>query len=230
MLQTHRGMAALVFILRYKLMTHAGSSSAMEMLTPPVLKGERVHLGPLKMDNLHTHFKWNNDPELNRYDSLGPVNEREPLSSFMKRFERMVVTPPPGVLDWEIITPEGELIGVAFADHLSMSHERCRIGVTICKRDYWGEGYGCGTLHVLLRYLFDDLELHRVSAEAFAFNSAWRSLLEGMGFSHEMSQRDFLVRDGERHNLHTYAMLRPYYVQHAEALPRPWEKYIGAAA
>jgi len=195
----------------------------MELHAPPQLTGPNVSLGPLQMSNLYTHHRWNNDPELNRYDSMEPVPGKEPLSSFKGRLEQMIASPPPGVLDWEIHTAEGELIGLAFADHLSTASQRCRIGVTICDRSCWGKGYGAGTLHVLLDYLFNDLRLHRVAAQSFPFNTAWRKLLEGMGFTHESVQADFLLRDGERFGLHTYAMLRPYYEAHAKTLPRPWE-------
>jgi len=196
----------------------------MELHAPPKLSGANVRLGPLQMSNLYTHYRWNNDPELNRYDSMESVTQKESLSSFKRRLEQMIVSPPPGVLDWEIYTEDDTLIGLAFADHLSTASERCRIGITICDRSYWGKGYGAGTMHVLLKYLFMELELHRVAAQAFPFNTAWRKLLTGMGFSHESKQEDYLLREGTRYPLHTYAILRPYYKAHADTLPRPWEQ------
>jgi len=175
----------------------------------PLERG-RIRFTPLQMDNIYKHFRWNNDPELNRLDSETPYEE-ESLGEFKKRFEKMCYAPPPSHRDFEIHTQEGMLIGVAYIAGISDHHRHALIGITIGDRDYWGAGYGRESLHLLLDYCFDEVDLHRVSAETFEYNTAWRELVEGMGFTKEGTAREYLYRDGQYWDKHNYALLEDEY-------------------
>jgi RimJ/RimL family protein N-acetyltransferase len=166
------------------------------------------------MENIHTHFRWNNDPELNRLDSEIPYEE-ESFGDFKERFEQLCNDPSPAHRDFEIHDVEAEaLIGVAYVARISQHHHHALVGVTIGEQDYWGYGYGRESLRLLLRYCFQILDLHRVSAEAFEYNTDWRDLLEGVGFAKEGTAREYLVRDGEYWDKELYALLEQEYRQH----------------
>jgi len=165
----------------------------------------------LRMQNIHTHFKWNNDAELNRLDSEAPHRE-EPFGSFKERFERLSDEESSSHRHFEIHdTVEETLIGVAYVAGISPHHRHAMVGVTIGEREYWGQGYGRESLRLLLRYCFRELELHRVSAETFEYNTAWRDLVEGMGFVKEGAAREYLYRDGEYWDKNLYALLAREY-------------------
>lgn len=180
----------------------------------PLERG-RIRFTPLQIDNIYKHFRWNNDPELNRLDSETPYEE-ESLGTFKKRFEKMCYSPPPSHRDFEIHTQEGTLIGVAYIAGISEHHRHALIGITIGNRDYWGAGYGRESLRLLLDYCFDEVGLHRVSAETFEYNTAWRELVEGMGFTKEGTAREYLYRDGQYWDKHNYAMLEGEYRSQSE--------------
>lgn len=172
---------------------------------------DRVRFTPLQMDNIHTHFRWNNDPELNRLDSETPYEE-EPFGQFKERFEQLCEHPTASHRDFEIHDDERDvLIGIAYVARIDAHHQHARIGVTIGDRAYWGKGYGRESMHLLLRYCFDQLGLHRVRAATFEYNTAWRDLVEGMGFTKEGTARDYLYRDGRFWDKENYALLEPEY-------------------
>lgn len=175
----------------------------------PLERG-RIRFTPLQMENMYTHFRWNNDPELNRLDSEIPYEE-ESLSEFKKRFEQMCFAPPPSHRDFEIHADDGTLIGVAYIAHISPHHRHALIGITIGDRDYWGEGFGRESIRLLLDYCFEEVNLHRVSAETFEYNTAWRELVEGIGFTKEGTAREYLFRDGRFWDKHNYALLEDEY-------------------
>jgi len=181
----------------------------IQAVTP--LTYERVRFTPLQIDNIHTHFRWNNDPELNRLDSEMPYEE-EGFGQFKDRFEQLCEHPSPSHRHFEIHDNEQDvLIGIAFVDRIDAHHKRARIGVTIGDRAYWGKGYGRESMRLLLHYCFDRLELHRVRAATFEYNSAWRDLVEGMGFTKEGTARDYLCRDGRFWDKENYALLEQEY-------------------
>ncbi len=191
-----------------------------------VLEGAHVRFTPLQMDNIYTHFRWNNDPELNRLDSEIPY-EAETFGEFKQRFERMCLQPSPSQCDFEIhalgapsgdgeASPDaagaqGTLIGVAYVANISAHHRHGLVGVTLGARDYWGAGYGRESLALLLSFCFDTLGLHRVSAETFEYNTAWRNLVVGAGFQKEGTAREYLFRDDRFWDKKNFALLRPAY-------------------
>jgi RimJ/RimL family protein N-acetyltransferase len=163
------------------------------------------------MENIHTHFRWNNDPELNRLDSELPYEE-ESFGNFKERFEQLCNDPSPAHRDFEIHDEEEDrLIGVAYVAHISPHHHHGLVGITIGEREYWGHGYGNESLRLLLTYCFRELELHRVSAESFEFNTSWLRLLEDVGFKKEGTAREYLYRDGQYWDKALYALLEREY-------------------
>jgi RimJ/RimL family protein N-acetyltransferase len=180
------------------------------------LEEGRVRFTPLQMENIHTHFRWNNDPELNRLDSELPYEE-ESFGDFKERFEQLCNDPSPGHRDFEIHDrEEGALIGVAYVAHISPHHHHAMIGITIGEREYWRQGYGTESLRLVLKYCFRELDLHRVSAESFEYNTAWRDLLENIGFTQEGTAREYLYRDERYWDKELYALLEDEYRDQVE--------------
>lgn len=174
----------------------------------------RIRFTPFQMENIYTHFRWNNDPELNRLDSEIPYEE-ESFGEFKDRFEQLCFNPSPAHRDFEIHAIEDDtLIGIAYVARISEHHRHALVGITIGDRDYWGRGYGREALALLLSYCFDQLDLHRVSAATFEYNTAWRDLVEGMGFTKEGTARDYLYRDGQYWDKENYALLEGEYREH----------------
>ncbi len=180
------------------------------------LEEGRVRFTPLQMENIHTHFRWNNDPELNRLDSELPFEE-ESFGTFKERFEQLCNNPSSAHRDFEIHDLEADkLIGVAYVAQISPHHHHATVGITIGERDYWGHGYGKESLRLLLRYCFRELELHRVSAETFEYNTSWRDLIRGFGFIKEGVCREYLYRDGQYWDKELYSLLEREYREHLD--------------
>jgi RimJ/RimL family protein N-acetyltransferase len=175
-----------------------------------VLRGKRVLLSPLHMDNIHQHFDWNNDPELNRMDSELPF-EKEGFGDFKQRFEDLVYHPSPAMRDFEIHAEDGTLIGIAYVANVSPHNRHCMVGITIGNRNYWGRRYGRESLEVLLDFCFNELGLHRVGTETFEYNTAWKRLVIEAGFRKEGTEREYLYRDGQFWDKEVFSLLEPEY-------------------
>lgn len=182
----------------------------MPTIELPELENELVRLAPLSMDHLYKHFEWNNDSELNRLDSEVPYEE-ESLPDFKRRFEQFVYEPHPGIIDLEVHKIDGTLIGVIYIVGISRHNGNATIGVTIGDRDCWGHGFGRAALQLGLELCFDHLELHRVMAETFEYNAAWRKLVEWAGFQAEGTLREHLRLEGTYWDKQIYGMLRSEY-------------------
>jgi len=82
------------------------------------------------------------------------------------------------------------------------------VGIGIGERDYWSKGYGSDAMRLLLRFAFHELNLARVSLEAFAHNARAIRSYEKAGFQHEGIQRQWEGRDGERRDAVSMGILR----------------------
>jgi len=54
----------------------------------------------------------------------------------------------------------------------------------------------------------DELNLHRLCLTVFSYNEAAIALYRQLGFRHEGTYREHLQRDGQRHDMHLYGILR----------------------
>jgi [ribosomal protein S5]-alanine N-acetyltransferase len=84
----------------------------------------------------------------------------------------------------------------------TLSHVRRGVSMT-ASLGYWvgamyaGNGYITAAVRAIVRYAFDDLDLHRVEAACQPDNLASRRVLEKAGFTHEGAARAYLKINGQ---------------------------------
>jgi RimJ/RimL family protein N-acetyltransferase len=57
---------------------------------------------------------------------------------------------------------------------------------------HWGKGYGYEAMQLVLRFAFDELNLHRVQLTVFSYNERVIVLYEKLGFQHKGKYREYL--------------------------------------
>lgn len=177
---------------------------------PSLLEGPQVKLTALHFDNIRAHFRWRNDPSLSHVASDQPF-QPESYRSFADRFDARLRHPAPGVHEFEIHRTDSTIIGYAFIECSTTHSHEASIGLVIGDTDARSHGYGHEALALLIDHAFKTLHLHHLSAEAFAFNTAWQALLNKANFQQETVRRDFLFRDGQYWDTMTYGLLASEY-------------------
>ena len=92
-------------------------------------------------------------------------------------------------------------IGLIGLDGIQWVRGDAWVGIGLGEREYWGEGYGTDAMGILLRYAFEELNLHRLSLSVFEYNSRAIRSYEKAGFVIEGRVRQFLNRDGRRYDM-----------------------------
>ena len=77
----------------------------------------------------------------------------------------------------------------------------------ILKPGAQGKGYGTDALRVLLRFAFDEMNLHKITLLVYENNESGRRLYEKVGFQYEGTLRQQIYRQGEYHNQLVYSIL-----------------------
>jgi RimJ/RimL family protein N-acetyltransferase len=73
---------------------------------------------------------------------------------------------------------------------------------------FWGRGYGSEAAREVLRFGFEDLELHRIYAGYFARNSASGRIMQKLGMQYEGTLRHHVLKWDEYLDVVYYGILR----------------------
>lgn len=153
--------------------------------------------------------KWMRDSEFVRLLDTDPARLLS-VDKYKEWFEKDLVEQQKNdELFFLIRTLEEDLtIGLIGLDGIQWVHGDAWVGIGLGEREYWGKGYGTDAMRILLRYAFEELNLHRLSLSVFEYNSRAIRSYEKVGFVIEGRARQFLNRDGRRYDMIFMGILR----------------------
>jgi RimJ/RimL family protein N-acetyltransferase len=180
------------------------------MVGANLFHGTHIRLTALTPDDLPAMARWYEDAEFLRlYDSRPayPKTEAE-LARWLKGVAEDTNTFVFAVRPLD----SDDLLGYLELDGVEWQHGVCGLGLGFGERANWGKGYGYEATRLALRYAFDELNLHRVQVTVFSYNRRSLALVDKVGFRREGVFRERLQRDGKRHDMILYGMLRHEWV------------------
>ncbi len=167
----------------------------------------RLKLRPFQPDDAAAFSAYRSDPEVARYQGWTAPYSLQQAQEFI---QEMIATVPGTPGQWYQIAVElkssGELIGdVAF--HIEAnSPQQAILGITLATA-FQGQGYAAEAMNCLLKFLFEELKLHRVSAYIDVENPASYHLVEKLGFRREAHFIENCWFKGAWGSEYLYAML-----------------------
>jgi len=178
----------------------------------PRMETERVVLRALRMDDCDFVFREWADPVVTHY-----ICDEEPLRIREQAEEmlRLLQTPEemPNFKRWGIeLKAEGCLIGTCGYHKWKPQHHHAEIGYDLWP-DYWGQGLMPEALTALLRFGFEELDLHRVEATTHTQNERSQRVLAKLGFRREGILREYYCRDGIYNDQVLFSLLRREWQQ-----------------
>jgi RimJ/RimL family protein N-acetyltransferase len=175
-----------------------------------MLIGERVRLRSIEREDLPTFVRWFNDPEVRQYLMM-----YEPMSMAKEErwFEEMLERKNDFVFAIEAqIGEQWVPIGNVGLHRIDWKNRTAVFGIALGEKAYWGQGFGTDATRTMLRFAFEELNLHRVELEVFDFNSRAMRSYEKAGFRHEGTRRQALFRHGRYHDVHLMSILQSEYL------------------
>ena len=172
---------------------------------PNLFTGKQVRLESISLErDVELWAKWNNDSEYQQLLDWGPSNLRTP-----KQLREWVEKEFENLYDFYIHTlADDHVIGFLSLSGFNWTAREAWLGVGIGEREYWGKGYGTDAINILLRFAFQELNLHRVSLDVFEYNERAVRSYEKLGFQHEGRLRQLLNRFDRRWDLIYMGILR----------------------
>jgi|SRR5581483_1727413 RimJ/RimL family protein N-acetyltransferase len=163
-----------------------------------------------------TMQEWHRDTEFFRL-GYGRIAQPWSLERVKQRIERIGDEPDEPVFAIRTLADD-KLIG-QLGLWVERPHGEGFVWILIGERAYWNKGYGTDAMRVLLRYAFQELNLHRVSLRVFAFNARAIRSYEKVGFKPEGHLRHALNRMGQRWDEVWMGILRREWQASAAAPP-----------
>ncbi|MFE6418184.1 GNAT family protein [Streptomyces enissocaesilis] len=164
----------------------------MDFSVKPVLTGERTVLRPFTEADAARMGEIVGDPEVRRFTG-SPGHE---LTPELLRSWYGSRSAQPGRLDLAVTDPaDGEVLGEVVL-HAWVPEERSCTFRTLIGARGRGRGIGTEATRLIVGYAFEELGLHRVQLDAYAFNDRALRVYEKVGFVREGVRREVERRDG----------------------------------
>jgi len=145
-----------------------------------MITGERTRLRAIERSDIPAFVRWFNDPEVRSYlTTYSPLSQAEEERWFKKQLD------DEDRHNLAIETSEGVHIGVLGFHEIDWKNRCAGCGIVIGERSFWDQGYGTDALRTLLRFAFDEMNLHRVFLYVYDFNERGIRCYEKVGFQHE---------------------------------------------
>lgn len=176
----------------------------------PVLYGKTVMLREYRREDLEDIRAWVNDPAVTRY--LGGGSLLKPQTCEMTR--AFLEAKLAGGYQFVIARlSDGAYLGQIDACDLDLINRRAEIGIVLGDKSWQGRGYGTEALGLMVKYLFTQVNLNRVTLQVEAENAAAIRCYEKCGFRQEGVLRSHVFREGMYRDVWVMGLLRDEWQQ-----------------
>ncbi len=172
-----------------------------------MLRSKHIELRPLTSNDVALFFKWINDREQVMFNAAyKPISESSHMEWFesIQRRNDIVIF---GI--WSI--ENNQLIGSCQLKDLSFVHRSAELQIRIGEVEMRGKGFGKDAVNLLLKFAFDDLNLHRVFVHVFSSNHRAIHTYERNGFVSEGKLREAAFIDGNYLDMVVMGVLQDEY-------------------
>ncbi len=171
-----------------------------------MIEGTLVNLRAREASDVERAYRWINDGEVTRF-----LSTRYPISlaaeeAWMQRDVSMPVSY--GDARFAIETKDGVHIGFVNLHGTSAEDRRAWLGIMIGDKAYWSKGYGTDTMRTLLRFGFEEMNLHRIELTVDERNERARACYRKCGFVEEARLRQTRFAEGAYHDTLWMGILR----------------------
>ena len=107
-----------------------------------------------------------------------------------------------------IETHDGEYLGGCSYFDLDAKSRHATIGISIVQPEKWSQGYGTDALNVLIKILFEELNLRKLLLSVLAKNERAIRCYQNLGFTEEGRLKEQVFREGEYQDMIIMGLFR----------------------
>ncbi|WP_304943306.1 GNAT family N-acetyltransferase [Vallitalea guaymasensis] len=104
-------------------------------------------------------------------------------------------------------------IGGCGINQVDWKNSNVEIGIFIGNKEYWNKGYGTDAMNVLIRFIFNEMNINKIKLNVYSFNKRALKCYEKCGFKTEGVLRKELYREGNYHDIIVMGLLKEEFVR-----------------
>lgn len=111
-----------------------------------------------------------------------------------------------------IITTENDgAIGLATLTNIDWKNRTATHGIKLFKKEVRSKGIGTDTVMSIMRYAFDELQLHKLEGSWLPYNIPSKNMYMKLGWTVEGIKRECIFKNGKYHDLEIVGILKDDY-------------------
>ncbi len=171
----------------------------------PELHSERLHLRKIRPEDKATIFKGLSHPAVIQYYGVSYKNIEE--AEEQMRWYRNLEKSESGIW-WGICLKDSfSLIGACGFNEWHQEHRRIETGYWLLP-EFWQQGIMREALPEIMKYAFEDMDIHRIEAIVENGNEGSKKLLLKLGFRFEGTRKDCEIKNGRFISLDYFAAIQ----------------------
>ncbi|RDI43211.1 GNAT family N-acetyltransferase [Falsibacillus pallidus] len=171
------------------------------------LDGDRIYLKHIDESDYQIIYRVVQDPEIRRLTGTQSFLTYEKIAEAYEGFKKQN-----NRIDLMIVLKENdEVIGDLALLDVDSRNRNGSVRIAIHEEKFRSNGYGTEALDIILKYAFDQMNLHRISLNVYSFNKRAKKSYEKLGFEQEGILREELFYDGIYHDNILMGLLKEEY-------------------
>jgi len=173
-------------------------------------KGEKIKLREYREEDIETVQKYINDPEVKKLLHAG-IPYLYTLEDEEKWYESL--SAQKDTYSFAIETLEDKkYIGGCGINKVDWKNSVVDVGIFIGDKNYWGKGYGTDAMGVLVKFIFEQLNVNKIKLQVFSFNERAIKSYKKCGFKVEGVLRQEIFREGKYYDDIVMGLLKDEFV------------------
>jgi RimJ/RimL family protein N-acetyltransferase len=182
-----------------------------------MIEGKLVNLRAYEISDAEAWVRWYNDQEV-----IEHLSWRYPFSLAAEEAYLNQRTSTP--LDYNttlfaIETKDGVHIGGINFNVIYVESRKARLGITIGEKAHWSQGYGADAVRTIMRFGFDEMNLHRIDLTVDEDNARAIACYKKVGFIEEGRLRQARYTRGRHIDWLVMGILREEFYKPDAAAP-----------
>ncbi|SKC82182.1 GNAT family N-acetyltransferase [Maledivibacter halophilus] len=171
--------------------------------------GQKVRLREYRKEDIEKAQKYMNDPEMRRLLHPG-IPYLYTFEDEEKWFNELSANKD--VYNFAIETiKDKKYIGGCGLNKIDWKNSVAVVGIFIGDKEYWGKGYGTDAMKILIKFVFEQMNINKIKLNVFSFNQRAIKSYEKCGFRKEGILRQEIYRDGRYYDDIIMGILREEY-------------------
>jgi [ribosomal protein S5]-alanine N-acetyltransferase len=175
----------------------------------PTLKGSSITLREPRESDIDERLDYGKSVEISKMYGADTELQQKPLSR--QELEEWLKDELENPNSW-VIEYNGRAIGNIRLHSLSKKDRNARLAIGLFTDDLLGKGLGTEATNLVLKFAFENLELHRIDLRVLEFNERAIASYKKAGFVAEGVEREAALIDGEWHNDLIMSILEQEYI------------------